>query len=98
MAGVGGRPLRGQRIRHYGFLANGNRQAKLARIRELLPHLRQGESTPQDAAETATEPECAAAPTTDDVWRSWRHSTGEDISTICLSCPRCSTTAVSACL
>ena len=26
-----------QRIRHYGFLANGHRQAKLARIRQLLP-------------------------------------------------------------
>ena len=57
-----------QRIRHYGFLANGNRAAKLARIRELipLPPQQQGESTPQDAAERATKPECATAPTTDD--------------------------------
>jgi hypothetical protein len=55
-----------QRIRHYGFLANGNRQAKLVRIRELLPPAPQQQVafTPQDAAEMATEP--AAAPTTDD--------------------------------
>ena len=56
-----------QRIRHYGFLANANRAAKLAHIRELLPPApQQGESTPQDAAEMATQPECAATPTTDD--------------------------------
>jgi Putative transposase/Transposase zinc-binding domain len=57
-----------QRIRHYGFLGNGNRAAKLARIRELLPPTPQQQvaSTPHEAAERATEPECAAAPTADD--------------------------------
>jgi hypothetical protein len=56
-----------QRIRHYGFLANANRAAKLARIRELLPPApqQQGEATPQDPAEMATQPECAATPTAD---------------------------------
>jgi hypothetical protein len=56
-----------QRIRHYGFLANANRVAKLARIRELLPPApqQQGEATPQDPAEMATQPECAATPTAD---------------------------------
>jgi hypothetical protein len=57
-----------QRIRHYGFLANGHRDAKLARIRQLLPPAPQQQvaSAPQDAAAMATEPEHAAAPTTDD--------------------------------
>jgi hypothetical protein len=36
-----------RRIRHYGFLANGHRQAKLARIRQLLP------SRPPQEASTA---------------------------------------------
>jgi hypothetical protein len=50
-----------QRIRHYGFLANGTRQSKLAHIRQLLP----------PAAATATpEPDCATAPATeDDEWQ-----------------------------
>jgi hypothetical protein len=56
-----------QRIRHYGFLANGHRDAKLARIRELLPPPKQQvASAPQDTAAMATEPEHAAAPTTGD--------------------------------
>jgi hypothetical protein len=57
-----------QRIRHYGFLGNGNRAAKLARIRELLAPTPQQQvaSTPHEAAERATEPECAAAPTADE--------------------------------
>ena len=38
-----------QRIRHYGFLANGHRQTKLARIRQLLPT-----KAPQKAS--ATDP------------------------------------------
>jgi hypothetical protein len=61
------KPVPGQRIRHYGFLANANRVAKLARIRELLPPApqQQGEATPQDPAEMATQPECAATPTAD---------------------------------
>jgi hypothetical protein len=36
-----------RRIRYYGFLANGHRQAKLARIRQLLP------SRPPQEASTA---------------------------------------------
>jgi Putative transposase/Transposase zinc-binding domain len=57
-----------QRIRHYGFLANGNRTAKLARIRELIPPVPQQQvaSTAQDTAEMPTEPECVAAPTSED--------------------------------
>jgi hypothetical protein len=60
-----------QRIRHYGFLANGNRQAKLTRIRELLPPAQQQEVAPatQGAPTTTLEPECAAASTTDDEWQ-----------------------------
>jgi len=54
-----------QRIRHYGFLANGHREAKLARIHELLPP-QQVASAPPDAAPMATEPEHAAAPTNND--------------------------------
>jgi len=58
-----------QRIRHYGFLANGNRQAKLARIRELLPPVAQHQEPPatQNAAATPDETEVAAA-TADDEW------------------------------
>jgi hypothetical protein len=48
-----------------------------ASIRELLPPAPQQRiaSAPQDAAERATEPGCAAAPTTDDVCQ--------------LTCPEC---------
>jgi len=42
-----------RRIRHYGFLANGNRQAQLARIRELLPDAPQEHVGPA-AQETTT--------------------------------------------
>jgi Putative transposase/Transposase zinc-binding domain len=60
-----------QRIRHYGFLANGNRQAKLARIRHLLPPPAppQQELVPatQNAATSTIEAE-AAASTTDGEW------------------------------
>jgi hypothetical protein len=69
-----------QRIRHYGFLANGNREAKLARIRELLPAAPQQQqvaSAPQDA-DTATIEGDGAAPTTDDEWQP--------------TCPECGTT------
>jgi hypothetical protein len=57
-----------QRIRHYGFLANGHRDAKLARIRQLLPPAPQQQvaSAPPDATAIAIEPEHAAAPTNND--------------------------------
>ena len=60
-----------QRIRHYGFLANGNRATKLARIRQLLPPTPQQQVAPatQNADTAAIETECAAAPTTDVEWR-----------------------------
>lgn len=60
-----------QRIRHYGFLANGNRQAKLARIRELLLTRPQQQvvSPTQDTHTAAIEPECAAAPIGGDEWQ-----------------------------
>ena len=66
-----------QRIRHYGFLANGNRQANLARIRELLPPAPQQQVVPAiQAVDTATlQPECTAVSTTDNVWQP--------------SCPEC---------
>jgi hypothetical protein len=59
-----------QRIRHYGFLANGNRQAKLARIRELLPAAPQQQvaTAIQNAAASTIEAE-AAASTVDDEWQ-----------------------------
>jgi Putative transposase/Transposase zinc-binding domain len=60
-----------QRIRHYGFLANGNRQAKLARIRELLPAAPKQKvvTAIQNAAASTIEAE-AAASTTDDEWQA----------------------------
>ena len=57
-----------QRIRHYGFLANGNRQAKLTRIRELLPPAPQQQGAPQDAR-TTTQPEGAAVSASDEEWQ-----------------------------
>jgi hypothetical protein len=61
-----------QRIRHYGFLANGNRQAKLARIRELLPPAPQQQVVPatQDAATAMIAPEGDAMTTDDNEWQS----------------------------
>jgi hypothetical protein len=53
-----------QRIRHYGFLANGNRQAKLARIRQLLPAAPQPKQEARQCQVGATptlEPETCAA-------------------------------------
>jgi hypothetical protein len=57
-----------QRIRHYGFLANGNRQAKLARIRQLLPAAAQEEPGPaiQDADTARIAPDRDAVPVPDD--------------------------------
>src|SRR5262245_11441719 len=57
-----------QRIRHYGFLANGNRQAKLARIRQLLPAAAQKEPGPaiQEADTARIAPDGDAVPVTDD--------------------------------
>jgi hypothetical protein len=57
-----------QRIRHYGFLANGNRQAKLARIRQLLPVAKQVVSATANATTSTIEAE-ATASTTDDEWQ-----------------------------
>jgi hypothetical protein len=56
-----------QRIRHYGFLANGNRQANLARIRKLLPP--QQQVVTQGDATATIGPEDLAASTTDDDWQ-----------------------------
>ena len=62
-----------QRIRHYGFLGNGNRAAKLARIRELLPPAPQPQPqvvpATQDDATATLEPECTAACSTEDEWQ-----------------------------
>lgn len=60
-----------QRIRHYGFLANGNRATKLARIRQLLPPALQQQvaRATQNADTAAIETECAAAPNTDVEWQ-----------------------------
>jgi hypothetical protein len=48
-----------QRIRHYGFLANGTRRAQLTRIRQLLPPAPQQQVVPvtQDAVTATTAPE-----------------------------------------
>jgi Putative transposase len=61
-----------QRIRHYGFLANGTRQAKLARIRQLLPPAPQQQVVPaanQDTVTATTAPEDPAIPVTEDAWQ-----------------------------
>jgi hypothetical protein len=58
-----------QRIRHYGFLANGNRQAKLARIRELLPAPPQQVVHASQRTETATSKPEAVASRTDGEWQ-----------------------------
>jgi hypothetical protein len=60
-----------QRIRHYGFLANGNRQNKLARIRQLLPPAAQQQVVPvtQGAGTATLGPDNLAASATDDEWQ-----------------------------
>jgi Putative transposase len=61
-----------QRIRHYGFLANGTRQAKLARIRQLLPPAPQQQVVPaatQDTVTATTAPEDPAISVTEDAWQ-----------------------------
>jgi len=57
-----------QRIRHYGFLANGNRRAKLAHIRQLLPPASQNQpaAPPREADATTVEPETATSSTIDE--------------------------------
>jgi hypothetical protein len=49
------------RIRHYGLLANGNRAANLARMRELLG-VAVSEPEACDAGDTVTEPRFAPCP------------------------------------
>lgn len=62
-----------QRIRHYGFLANGNRATKLARIRQLLPAAPQPQQqvvpATQDGATPTAGPEDLSACTTEDEWQ-----------------------------
>ena len=60
-----------QRIRHYGFLANGTRQAKLTRIRQLLPPVPQQQAMPatQDAVTATVAPEDPVVCETEDVWQ-----------------------------
>jgi hypothetical protein len=59
-----------QRIRHYGFLANGNRQAKLTRIRQLLPAGTQPQQQIVPATqESATPPPEPEACTAEDEWQ-----------------------------
>ena len=61
-----------QRIRHYGFLANGTRQAKLARIRQLLPPAPQQQvvsvatQDTEDTVTATTAPEDPAISVTED--------------------------------
>ena len=47
-----------QRIRHYGFLANGHRRAKLALIRKLLPAM---SVAPRETSSTSTQPSAELA-------------------------------------
>jgi hypothetical protein len=59
-----------QRIHHYGFLANGNRQAKLTRIRQLLPAATQPQQQIVPAIqESATPPPEPKACTAEDEWQ-----------------------------
>jgi len=89
-----------QRIRHYGFLANGNRQAKLARIRELLPPAPQQQAGPatQDAATATIPPEGDAVTTDDNEWQSTCPECGAEMEIVetlakvpCRSAPRIDT-------
>jgi Putative transposase len=66
-----------QRIRYYGFLANGNRQAKLARVRQLLPAAAQEALAPAtqgaDTARIAPDGDAGPPPT-------------DELQTTCLEC------------
>jgi hypothetical protein len=67
-----------QRIRHYGFLANGHREAKLAHIRELLPVIPQQVVPVTQATTTAVIPaEATAASTTAGEWQPTCRQCGE---------------------
>src|SRR5262245_6231518 len=68
-----------QRSRHYGFLANGHREAKLAHIRELLPVIpQQVVPVTQATTSTATIPaEATAASTTEAEWQPTCRQCGE---------------------
>ena len=57
-----------QRIRHYGFLANGNRATKLARIRQLLPPAPQ-QRVASAIKENATPTPRPEACSTEDEWQ-----------------------------
>ena len=61
-----------QRIRHYGFLANGNRQAKLARIRQLLPAASQAQQQLVPTTEESTAPTPAPEPSTTETEDEWQ--------------------------
>jgi hypothetical protein len=87
-----------QRIRHYGFLANGNRAEKLARIRGLLPPAPQQQvvTATQNAA-TSIEAE-AVASATDDEWQPACPECGGEMKIVetlakapCRSAPRIDT-------
>jgi Putative transposase len=73
-----------QRIRHYGFLANGNRQTKLARIRQLLPPIAQQHvmQVAPTAATAAIGPEDLAASATDDEWQPLCSECGNEMAIV----------------
>lgn len=73
-----------QRIRHYGFLANGNRQTKLARIRQLLPPIAQQHvmQVAPSAATAAIGPEDLAASATDDEWQPLCSECGNEMAIV----------------
>jgi hypothetical protein len=60
-----------QRIRHFGFLANGNRKAKLAHIRQLLAGMPRQQVAPatKDVGTAAVEQESLEPIVTDDEWK-----------------------------
>ena len=65
-----------QRIRHYGFLANGHREAKLARIRELLP------AAPEQHQVASTPQGADAATAADEEWQPTCHECGGEMEII----------------
>jgi hypothetical protein len=69
-----------QRIRHFGFLANGNRKAKLAHIRQLLAGMPRQQVAPatKDVGTAAVEQESVEPIATDDEWKpTCSHCGGE---------------------
>src|SRR5262245_60406524 len=73
-----------QRIRHYGFLANGNRQTKLARIRQLLPPTAQQQimCVTQGDATAVIPTEATAASSSEGEWQPICSACGNEMAIV----------------